>query len=35
MNIFVNGQQIADRVHLSDAVADTDELYIMQALSGG
>ncbi len=35
MNIFLNGQQIEDRTHLSDAVAPSDELYIMQALSGG
>ena len=35
MNIFKNGQQISDRQLLSDAVIDSDELYIMQALSGG
>ena len=35
MNIFLNGQQIDDRQELSDAVEDSDELYIMQALSGG
>ena len=35
MNIFLNGQQIEDRKHLSDPVGDHDELYIMQALSGG
>ncbi len=35
MNIFLNGQQIEDRAQLSDVVAATDELYIMQALSGG
>ena len=35
MNVFVNGQQIADRASLSDAVAEHDEIYIMQALSGG
>ena len=35
MNIFVNGEQISDRRGLSDAVGDSDELYIMQALSGG
>ena len=35
MNIFLNGQQIADRKHLSDAVGEDDELYVMQALSGG
>jgi len=35
MNVFVNGEQILDRRRLSDAVGDSDELYIMQALSGG
>ena len=35
MNIFLNGQQIRDRRRLSDPVCDRDELYIMQALSGG
>lgn len=35
MNIFLNGEQISDRRRLSDAVDDADELYIMQALSGG
>lgn len=35
MNIFVNGNAIADRDRLSDAVRDGDEVYVMQALSGG
>lgn len=35
MIIFVDGQQIADRTGLSDAVAPRSELYVMQALSGG
>ena len=35
MNVFVNGQQIRDRERLSDAVGPDDELYVMQALSGG
>lgn len=35
MNIFVNGEPIADRTALSDAVADRDEIFVMQALSGG
>jgi molybdopterin synthase sulfur carrier subunit len=35
MNIFLNGQQIEDRIRLSDSVAENDELYVMQALSGG
>lgn len=33
--VFLNGQQIADRRRLSDAVADGDEIFVMQALSGG
>ena len=35
MAIFINGKQIRDRVHLSDAVRDDDKIYVMQALSGG
>lgn len=35
MSIFVDGQQIADRVHLSDPVRPASEIYVMQALSGG
>jgi hypothetical protein len=35
MLIFINGEQIHDRVHLSDAVPDNAEIYVMQALSGG
>lgn len=35
MIVFVNGTAISDRVHLSDAVSDSAEVYIMQALSGG
>ncbi len=35
MNIFLNGQQIEDRTNLSDSVNEADELYVMQALSGG
>ncbi len=33
--IFVNRQLIADRSALSDSVADGDEVFVMQALSGG
>jgi sulfur carrier protein ThiS len=33
--VFINGQMIQDRAHLTDTVADTDEVFIMQALSGG
>jgi molybdopterin synthase sulfur carrier subunit len=35
MLIFINGQQIADRIHLSDPVPTGGEIYVMQALSGG
>jgi hypothetical protein len=35
MLIFINGQQIADRVLLSDPVPTGGEVYVMQALSGG
>lgn len=35
MVIFVNGTAILDRDTLSDRVAPKDEIYIMQALSGG
>ena len=33
--IFVDGEQIRDRANLSDSVADSTEIYVMQALSGG
>lgn len=35
VNVFVNGQPVADRAQLSDAVEPADEIYILQALSGG
>lgn len=35
MNIFINGEPIADRTSLSDPVSDRDEVFVMQALSGG
>lgn len=35
MSIFVDGRQLADRIHLSDPVEPASELYVMQALSGG
>ena len=35
MSVFVDGDQIADREHLSDPVRATSEIYVMQALSGG
>ena len=33
--VFVDGQQVRDRVALSDAVSDAAEVAVMQALSGG
>jgi sulfur-carrier protein len=35
MAIFVDGNQIRDRVHLSDPVDERSEVYVIQALSGG
>jgi len=35
MVVFVDGEPIADRERLSDAVAPASEVYVMQALSGG
>jgi len=33
--IFVDGDMVYDRVHLSDAVSETSSIYVFQALSGG
>ncbi|WP_420583162.1 MoaD/ThiS family protein [Reichenbachiella sp.] len=35
VNIFIGDELIQDRIKLSDTVKPTDEIYIMQALSGG
>jgi hypothetical protein len=35
MLVFVNGEQIRDRVRLSDPVPPGGEVYVLQALSGG
>lgn len=35
MTVFVDGEMIADRERLGDAVRDGAEIWIMQALSGG
>jgi molybdopterin converting factor small subunit len=35
VNIFINNSMIQDRVNLSDEISEYDEVYIMQALSGG
>ncbi len=33
--IILNSEPIADRTRLSDHVGETDEIFVMQALSGG
>jgi hypothetical protein len=33
--IFVDGQLVRDRIHLTDLVSPRSEIYVMQALSGG
>lgn len=33
--VFVDGVAIADRQRLGDAVSESSEIYVMQALSGG
>jgi hypothetical protein len=33
--IFIGEQRILDSVGLSDPVGETDEIFVMQALSGG
>jgi sulfur carrier protein ThiS len=35
VTVFVNGEPLYDRETQADSVADRDELYVMQALSGG
>lgn len=35
MVVFVDGRQIVDRIHLSDAVEPGSEVHVLQALSGG
>ena len=35
VNIFVNDRIVEDRTKLSDPVADNDEVFVFQALSGG
>jgi sulfur-carrier protein len=35
MAIFVDGQQIRDRIRLSDPVGEASQVYVLQALSGG
>ncbi|MEM7311752.1 MAG: MoaD/ThiS family protein [Planctomycetota bacterium] len=33
--VFLNGVPIQDRENMTDAVADSDEVFVFQALSGG
>jgi molybdopterin synthase sulfur carrier subunit len=33
--IYINGEVMRDRTHLSDAVGAQDEIYVFQALTGG
>lgn len=33
--VFIDGDQLRDRTNLSDAVGESTEIYVMQALSGG
>ena len=35
VKVFVNDRVVADRLHLSDPVAESDEVFVFQALSGG
>ena len=35
VNVFVGGALILDRVGLSDALGESSEIFVMQALSGG
>ena len=33
--VFVNGRSVRDRARLSDPVGEDDEIYVLQALTGG
>ena len=33
--VFLNGETVRDREGLADAVAEGDEIFVLQALSGG
>ena len=35
VNVYVRGELIWDRTHLADVISPQDEVYILQALSGG
>ena len=35
VSVYVNGEPVADRVRLGDKVGPRDEIYVLQALTGG
>ena len=35
VNVFINGSPVQDRARLSDALNGNDEVFVIQALSGG
>ena len=35
VNVYINGRSASDRVRLTDPVGPQDEIYVLQALSGG
>lgn len=35
VNVFVNGQAVDDRSRLTDKVTSTDEIFVIQSLTGG
>ena len=35
VNVFINDRAVEDRDGLSDALAESDEVFVFQALSGG
>lgn len=35
VTVFLDGEQIADRIGMTDPVGDDGEIHVMQALSGG
>jgi sulfur-carrier protein len=35
VSVYVNGEAVIDRIKLSDPVRPSDEIYVLQALTGG
>ena len=35
VTVFIDGQRVRDRERLEDAVGESSEVYVMQALTGG